>query len=288
MREVTKEQVIEALQQVGIRPGDGLLVHSAIQYLGRPVGGVGMYLEALGEVTNCEWRMGNGDISRVESNSAFLIPNPQFLTPNSQFLIGTIAVPTFNFAFARGEAYDPESTPSRDMGAFSEYVRQQPEALRTPHPMQSLAVLGRYAEDLANRDTSCAFDPGSAFERMLELDFKLLLLGADVQAVSMVHYSEQRLGVPYRYWKEFTGQVKTPSGWQVRTYKMFARHLEIDPQLNLHPIQTLLEQRGLWRSQRVNYGTVACCRLADFVQAADDILTQDIWGLVVKRLKVDD
>jgi len=144
------------------------------------------------------------------------------------------------------------------MGAFSEYVRQQPEALRTPHPMQSLAVLDDCRRP-GEPGHLVRLRPGSAFERMLELDFKLLLLGADVQAVSMVHYSEQRLGVPYRYWKEFTGQVKTPSGWQVRTYKMFARHLEIDPQLNLHPIQTLLEQRGLWRSQRVNYGTVACC-----------------------------
>ena len=37
---------------------------------------------------------------------------------------------------------DPASTPSVDMGVFSELVRQQPAALRTTHPMQSLAVLG--------------------------------------------------------------------------------------------------------------------------------------------------
>jgi aminoglycoside 3-N-acetyltransferase len=151
--------------------------------------------------------------------------------------------------------------------------------------MQSLAVVGRYSDDLAGRDTPSAFDAGSAFERMLELDFNLLLLGADVQAVSMVHYSEQRAGVPYRYWKDFTGQVKTSSGWQVRTYKMFARDLVIDPQLDLHPIQALLEQRGQWHSQPVNYGRVACCRLVDFVQAADDNLAGDPWGLVEQKVE---
>ncbi len=76
---------------------------------------------------------------------------------------GTLAVPAFNFGFARGEAYDPQSAPSIGMGAFSEYVRQRPEALRTTHPTQSLAVAGRWAKDLAERDTASAFDPGSAF-----------------------------------------------------------------------------------------------------------------------------
>ena len=118
--------------------------------------------------------------------------------------------------------------------------------------------------------------------------FKLLLLGAGVQAVSMVHYSEQRLSVPYRYWKEFTGQVKTPDGgWQTRTYRMFARDLEINPQLDLSPIQGSLQQRGQWRSVPVNYGQVAACRLRNFVQATDDLLAKDPWALVGSRFQVE-
>ena len=128
------------------------------------------------------------------------------------------------------------------MGVFSEFIRQVlPGARRTPHPMQSLAVLGHYATDLTNRDTLSAFDPGSAFERMLELDFKLLLLGADARAVSMFHYCEQRAKVPYRYWKDFTGEVITSTGWQTRTYRMFVRDLEIKPQLTLDPVVEDLE-----------------------------------------------
>ena len=85
--------------------------------------------------------------------------------------------------------------------------------------MQSIAIVGYYADDLALRDTSSAFDPESAFERMLELDFKLLLLGADASATSMFHYSEQRAAVPYRYWERFPREVKTPAGWEKRTYQ---------------------------------------------------------------------
>jgi aminoglycoside 3-N-acetyltransferase len=249
MKDVKQEQVTTALLELGLAPGDGLLVHSAVQFLGRPQGGLEIYLQALLET----------------------------IAPG-----GTLAVPAFNFAFARGEPYDPLSTPSQGMGALSELVRQHSNAQRTPHPMQSLAVIGAHAADLAGRDTPCAFDAGSAFERMLELDFKLLLLGADVQAVSMVHYSEQRFNVSYRYWKEFSGQVKTSAGWQMCTYKMFVRDLKIDPQLDLHPIQGLLEQRSQWRCARLNYGSISTCRLRDFVAAADTLLTQDAWALVGK------
>jgi len=196
---------------------------------------------------------------------------------------GTLAVPAFNFGFARGEPFDPASTPSQGMGVFSELVRQQPDALRTTHPLQSLAVIGHFAQDLCQRDTLSAFDPGSAFERLLELDFDLLLLGADIQAASMVHYSEQKAVVPYRYWKDFSGQVRTPQGWQARTYRMFVRDMQLDPQLRLLPIQTELQRRGQWRQEPLAYGQMALCSLRNFVQAADDLIHADAWVLVSNR-----
>lgn len=249
MLDVTSEQVASALRALGISPGDGLLVHSAVQYLGRPVGGVGLYLEALQAVIG-----------------------PQ----------GTLAVPTFNFAFAKGQPYDPQTTPSAGMGAFSEYVRCCPQARRTPHPLQSLAIVGHAAEDLSGRDTPGAFDPGSAFERMLELDFKLLLLGADSKAISMFHYCEQRASVPYRYWKDFSGAYRTPDGWQERTYRMFVRDLDLNPTLTLDPLLPYLQTRGEWPSVTLNYGQITVCRLTHFVAAADAFLKRDPWAFVIR------
>jgi aminoglycoside N3'-acetyltransferase len=250
MKEVNQYQLVACLQSVGIQPGDGLLVHSAVQYLGSPQGGVGMYLTACQEV----------------------------LTDT-----GTLAVPTFTFGFAKGEPFDRTNTPSAGMGAFSEYVRQNPLARRTSHPLQSIAIIGRYAADLSSRDTPAAFDPGSAFERMLELDFKILLLGAGVNAISMLHYSEQRRGVPYRYWKDFSGQMRLGADWEARTVRMFVRDLQLDPQLDLQPAQRLLEQRGQWHTVPLNYGWISSCRLVDFVSAIDELLAADPWCLVTNR-----
>jgi aminoglycoside N3'-acetyltransferase len=150
--------------------------------------------------------------------------------------------------------------------------------------MQSVAVIGRHAADLAGRDTPSAFDPGSAFERMLELDFKLLLLGATASAISMFHYCEQRANVPYRYWKDFTAPYRSLDGdWQPRTYRMFVRRLEPQPQLTLEPLVTELRRLGLWRTQPLNYGELTLLRLADFVSVTDEFLSRDPWVFVINR-----
>lgn len=253
MQKVTRQQIAAGMRQVGLTPGDNVLIHSAVQYLGYPEGGVGVYLEAIQDV----------------------------------LAEGTIAVPTFNFDFARSQAYDPLESPSQSMGVFSEFIRKHPGALRTLHPMQSLVFLGPLAADLASRNTPSAFDTGSAFEGMLDFGFKLLLLGADIQSVSMVHYCEQQAGVPYRYWKDFSGSVRVrdganadSSGWQIRTYRMFVRDLELNPQLQLSPIQALLDDRGQWSETHLNYGLICSCQLAHFVKAADDLLAADPWALI--------
>jgi aminoglycoside N3'-acetyltransferase len=262
MNEVAAGQVSAVLGALGVQPGDGLLVHAAVQYLGRPQGGLVMYCQALGAAVGLPWP-----------------PDPHRLPLEA----GDLAMPAFNFGFARGQAYDPAATPSEKMGALAEFFRRQPGVLRTPHPLQSLAVAGRHAADLAGRDTPGAFDPGSAWERLLELDFKLLLLGADIQAASIYHYSEQRAGVPYRYWKEFSGDYHTPHGWERRAYRMFVRDLALDPHIELYPLQGVLEARGQWRSAALNYGRVSVCRLGDFIAAADESLAADPWQLIVNR-----
>jgi aminoglycoside 3-N-acetyltransferase len=254
MLRASRTQVAEALAALGLQRGDGVMVHAATQFLGVPEGGIGMYYEVL------------DDLLGLESGE------------------GTLVVPTFTFGFAHGQVYDQLQTPSDQMGAFAEYVRVRPEARRSPHPIHSVAVVGRYAEALAAIDTSGAFDAGSVFERMVELDFKLLLLGADVYYTTMIHYCERLANVPYRYWKDFTGEVRLEGQpAQVRTYRMFARDLDLDPDVNATPVRLALETRGQCSSVDLNYGKLASCRFRDFVAAAGDLLTEDPWVLVVNR-----
>ncbi len=247
---LTRGDLDAALQAVGVRTGDGLLIHSAMHPLGKPEGGLAMVFAALKEAVGLD---------------------------------GTLVVPAFNFAFARGEDYDPYATPSHGMGAFAEYMRVQDKVLRTMHPLQSVAVWGEHAVEFSGLDTCSAFDDGSAFDRMLQLDFKLLLLGADIQAASIVHYSEQRAEVPYRYWKDFAGKVKQNGEWFTKTYPMFVRDTEMNPELKLTPIQYALEAKHQWRATELNYGQVAACSLREFVVTTDALLGIDPWALVANK-----
>lgn len=193
---------------------------------------------------------------------------------------GTIVVPTFSFSFGKKRKFDPLTTPSEKMGVFTELIRNLPGATRTLHPMQSLAFIGKNAQELSARDTASAFDPGSAIEEMYLRNYKILLLGADIRAVSVIHYSETRANVPYRYWKEFPGEIRIDGEWQHRTYKMFVRDLKIDPQLGINQIQVVLQRRGQWNSVDLNYGKIVCCRMQDFVKVADEMLARDPWIFV--------
>jgi aminoglycoside 3-N-acetyltransferase len=254
MLELKPEILKQALEKVGVQPGDGLLVHSAIQMLGKPVAGIDMYRQVILDLIG-----------------------PQ----------GTLVVPTFTLDFPKTKEFDYRNTPSISMGSFSEHIRQYPGAMRSIHPMQSIASLGHAAADLVSRDTTSAFEAGSTFERMLELDFKLLLLGADIQAASMVHYCEIRTAVPYRKWVEFSGKVWLDGTWRELSYRIYARILEIDPRLNLKPIQNELERMEAWKATAVNYGEIACCRLIDFVNAGDALLKEDAWVLIENREEVE-
>lgn len=264
MREVTTGQVVQILADLGLEAGQGVIVHSALHFLGRPKEGPLTYLKALSQVCN--------------------IPVPSLdLAPRDDLATGTLVVPTFNFSFARGETYHPQETPAEGMGVFSEYVRRLPEAHRSRHPMQSLAAIGADAHPLSKLDTPGAFDAGSAFEYTLDQDYSILLLGCDIQAVSLLHYSEQRAAVPYRYWKDFSGEIMTEGRLTRQTYRMWARDLELNPLLEIYAIEDLLKRRAQWQQVAINYGVVALFKARHFVQAAGDLLRQDPWIFVTNR-----
>jgi aminoglycoside 3-N-acetyltransferase len=65
----------------------------------------------------------------------------------------------------------------------------------------------------------------------------------DIQAASIIHYCEQRANVPYRYWKDFSGQVKIGDQWLEKSYRVFVRDLKIDPDVRARSIQDEMKKK---------------------------------------------
>lgn len=252
MKKFTNEDFLQALKAANIYPGDLVFVHSSLFQLGR--------------MEECL-------PGELPAQLASLLID--YLGSE-----GTIAVPTFNFGFIKGTPYNREQTPSEGMGVFSETVRKLPGSLRSYHPLQSISAIGRLAEIITAPDTASSFDLNGPFGMMLGLGAKLLLLGAPIQAASLVHYVEERIEVPYRIWKNVSGIYINNGEETSRTYKFFARNLELDPRLNLYPIETWLTERNQFYKIPLGNGYVSQCAFSDFVGVVTEHLNNDPYCLI--------
>jgi aminoglycoside N3'-acetyltransferase len=188
---------------------------------------------------------------------------------------GTLVVPTFNFGFCHGEVFDRQNTPSEQMGLLSEVVRRLPNAVRSRHPMQSIAAIGPRAEEICDRDTPSAFDRRGSFEALINMNATLLMLGASLQAASILHFAEQQVGVPYRYWKDFSGPYVDNGQEEKKTYRMYVRDLDLDPQLVMTTIEDELYSLGQLQKRPLGSGQIRSCSFQDLNATAKRCLERD-------------
>jgi aminoglycoside 3-N-acetyltransferase len=232
----------QGFEDLGIKKGDVLNIHSSIFNFGLP--------------------------SDVKNN----------YLPHAIFTIldevlgheGTIAVPAFNFDFCKGVPFNRQSTPPKLMGSFSEFVFSLKESIRSYHPMQSVSVTGRYADEITKHDTLSSFDENGPWVTMEKLNAKIVLLGSSFRSPSFIHLVEEREQVPYRYWKSFTGSYTDHGEESERTYKMYVREMEWNPALSLSPLEPLLAEKNLIRSVKIGRGIIICINASDFLMVATE------------------
>jgi aminopeptidase-like protein/aminoglycoside N3'-acetyltransferase len=181
-----KRDIADAFGRVGLRPGDTVFVHACLEELGRPEGSATaqarhqLWLEALQEAVGPE---------------------------------GTILVPTYTFSFCRQEPFDVQQTPTEGgdwstSREFLEYFRRLPGAIRSRDPIHSVAGIGPRAAELLRDVPPTCFGPGNVHERLLNVGGKICLIGVGLYEASFRHYVEEVVGIPGRFKKLFTGQIR--------------------------------------------------------------------------------
>lgn len=181
------------LQALGVRSGDTLLVHASLRRLGAPPDTVlATLLELLGPhgtLVVPAFTAGNSDTSRT-------------------YLARTRGMTERQRAAHRRRmpAFDPERTPSEDMGVLAEAVRCGPGAVRSAHPQTSFAAVGRRAAELlADHDEECHLGERSPLARLYEAGARVLFLGVGHEVCSAFHLAEYRVGgAP---WREYSCAV---------------------------------------------------------------------------------
>jgi aminoglycoside 3-N-acetyltransferase len=152
------------------------MVHAALRALGPVVGGADTILAAMRDVVGangtvlayCDWQ-GQAEID----------------------------------AGARREdvpPFDPVSSRAiRDNGFFPELLRTTPGALRSANPGASIAAIGgRAAWFTADHPLDYGYGPGSPLAKLVEARGKVLMLGAPLDTMTLLHHAEHLAKIPKR------------------------------------------------------------------------------------------
>jgi aminoglycoside 3-N-acetyltransferase len=182
---------------------------------------------------------------------------------------GVLALPTFSYSFTRGQAYDIASSPST-VGVLSERFRTRAGVRRTADPIFSAAIRGSLPAGWAHLfepgDTDC-FGEQSVFAYLRHVDAWLLFVGVGFAYCTFVYHVEQRLRVPYRYFKEFCGVIRDGDRLVPATARYFVRDLEADVENWFDPLAAAMVESGAARRARLPRGPALLITTARAVEA---------------------
>ena len=180
----TRASLAEDLRQVGLKAGDVVIVHSALSKLGWTVGGAETVVLALMDVVTSAGTLVMPTHSANNTDPA-MWENPP--VPENWWPI----------IYEHMPAYNPQTTPTRQMGAIVDCFRSFPEVCRSSHPSMSFAAWGQHAEFVtANHDLSEDVGDKSPLGHIYELDGKILLLGVPHSNNTSLHLAEFRSDYP--------------------------------------------------------------------------------------------
>jgi aminoglycoside 3-N-acetyltransferase len=194
---------------------------------------------------------------------------------------GTMFVPTASLNLCNtGIAFDLKTTPSSDMGIFSEYVRTRPAAVRSFHPFWSLAGIGPAATDLLSDISRHSYGWGSVFQRFVEHDVLGVNIGKSPHySISVIHHIETIVGVPYRYTKEFIHPVIRGSKLVHEPFYLSVLYRECDivRDQNRKIFQNFVDQAKL-RETAIGRGKAWSFSHSEFAKVTTDFLAHDIYA----------
>ncbi len=135
----------------------------------------------------------------------------------------TIIVPTATLNILNTNVvFDKNKTKSSRMGFFSEFIRKKKNSIRSNHPLWSFSSRGYYSRNIINNVPKNCYGYDSIFHRLLNYNTYYISFGDIQNTLSPIHFVEQMIGVPYRFFKEFKIKIKNNKNINNETYLFYA------------------------------------------------------------------
>jgi aminoglycoside 3-N-acetyltransferase len=171
---VTRGRLVADLRSLGLRAGATAMVHASMRSLGWVVGGSQTVVEALLECL--------GPAGTLCAQASW-----------EDIPVGLDRWPgRWRRAYAELPPFDPAlSAAAPYEGRIPERIRTWPGARRSPNPATGIVAVGRDAAPLtADHRLDDGFGAGTPYARIASADGQIVLLGAPLHTISLLHHAE--------------------------------------------------------------------------------------------------
>jgi aminoglycoside 3-N-acetyltransferase len=234
---VTKEDIKRGLQEIGLKRGDIVGVHSSLSSFGYVEGGADAVIDALLETVGEEGTV----VMPTYSITERIEPTPEEVS------LGVTSKKKY-------PPYDPKTTPCRT-GKIPDTFWRRKEAVRGSNPTHSLAAIGPKANELIQ-----------GWNNLLELDGYILLLGVDLGCCSSMHLAEERVQLPQRILE----RLEPPERLKEirRRYWHGTEKIDIKfgvPYPDFAKMEEPCRKQGIMKITRIGEATIKLLRLSELI-----------------------
>lgn len=167
----TRSSLRGDLLGLGIKRNDVLMVHASVRSVGEVTGGVNVIVQALLDA-----------IGREGTLTAYVDFEPFYEDDDE------VEVPVFDKRIAHA---------ARDHGVLHEALRNWPGAVRSDHPDAGVVAIGALADWITkDHPFHYGYGDGSPLEKILQANGQVLMLGAPLDTITLLHYAEHKAQIP--------------------------------------------------------------------------------------------
>jgi aminoglycoside 3-N-acetyltransferase len=152
---------------------------------------------------------------------------------------------------------------ARDHGILHELIRTWPGSLRSDHPGAGVSAIGAQAQWITSEHPfHYGYGPGTPFDKLHQLNAKILMLGAPLDTITMLHYAEHLANIPDKTILRYRQLMPTSQGPQWVDFEEFDTGDPVHPSLPNNVFEQIAEAfLASGQGTQSPLGNATCTRL---------------------------